>query len=78
MENNYDTLDLDSLTLLYEQAENKLRSTLLAGASWEIVAELRKTATELAITIHKRLYALSSKLNPAESRQTSNDERKAP
>ncbi len=45
--------DLSTLLAMYDQEVKKLENMLLEGKSWEEVQQMRRTITELAITIHK-------------------------
>lgn len=78
MENNYNALDLDTLALLYEREETQLKRILLEGASWEVIAELRKKVTDLAALLHQKLYAVQKNFHPAEHNRSRTENTTAP
>ncbi|HUC82062.1 MAG TPA: hypothetical protein VMR70_14255 [Flavisolibacter sp.] len=51
-------LDVDKLRMLHREEERQLEEKLLAGVTWEELAEERKRIGELSTIIYK-------KLNPA-------------
>lgn len=64
MENNqWEVYDLDTLKSLYEKEEADLTDSLLKGVSWESLRDQRRSVTELAIVIHKKMTNTG---NPAE------------
>jgi hypothetical protein len=76
MENNLNTLDIDTLKRMHQSASFRMQSALLGGASWDEVKDHREMVTELAIAIHKKQPSYF--LNPAESPQSRRDESAAP
>lgn len=61
---NWGEMDVDALRHAYELEASKLKTALLNGASWEEMKDQRKTVTELAIALHKKINTSD---NPAES-----------
>ena len=59
-------IDLEKLRALYEEENRHLEERLLAGASWEELAEERKRIGELSTIIYKRSNP-SHFGNPAEN-----------
>ena len=64
MEMNWSEMDLDALREIYDKESAKLKTSLLGGSSWEEMKDQRKTVTELAIALHKKMHISG---NPAES-----------
>jgi hypothetical protein len=64
MEMNWSEMDLDALREMYDRESAKLKASLLGGSSWDEMKDQRKTVTELAIALHKKINISS---NPAES-----------
>lgn len=60
MEINLDYLDLPTLEAFYTQEEERLKAYLLAGRSWQSLAEERQLVTKLAMTIHQRRFPSQS------------------
>ncbi|MDB5251292.1 MAG: hypothetical protein JWP27_461 [Flaviaesturariibacter sp.] len=65
MEDNLNSLELDTLKRMHQSAAFRMQAALLSGSSWEDVREHREMVTELAIAIHRKEPAYF--LNPAES-----------
>jgi hypothetical protein len=64
MENNqWEAYDLGTLKSLYEKEKADLTDSLLKGVSWESLRDQRRSVTELAIVIHKKMTNTG---NPAE------------
>jgi hypothetical protein len=61
---NWNELDLETLKANYEQESMNLKTALLQGTSWEELRDQRKTLTDLAIALHKKMHSSD---NPAES-----------
>ena len=64
MDTNWGDMDMDALREVYDKESAKLKTSLLSGSSWDDMKDQRKTVTELAIALHKKMHTTS---NPAES-----------
>jgi hypothetical protein len=62
MNNEFESLSIDSLKALLVTHQTELEKALLDGVTWQKAQKKRKLVTELSILIHKRSCA-----NPAES-----------
>jgi hypothetical protein len=58
-DNKLSTVHLEVLKSMYAREERRLSEALIGGASWEAVREQRRTVTDIAAAIHKRLYPTS-------------------
>ena len=64
MDMNWGEMDVEALREIYDKESAKLKTSLLSGSSWDDMKDQRKTVTELAIALHKKMHTSS---NPAES-----------
>jgi hypothetical protein len=64
MENELTRLDLDTLKHMYAGEADKLKTSLLNGATWEEVQEYRHRVTRLEAALYHKIR--SGNLNPAE------------
>jgi hypothetical protein len=60
MTQDLSALSLESLQQLYAEEDARLASSLLKGASWEELRELRIVVTCLAKEIHHRKFPIKS------------------
>jgi hypothetical protein len=66
MENELTRLDLETLKHMYAGEADKLKTSLLNGATWEEVQEYRHRVTRLEAALYYKIR--TGNLNPAEFR----------
>jgi hypothetical protein len=64
MDNELTRLDLDTLKNMYAGEADKLKTSLLNGATWEEVQEYRHRVIRLEAALYQKIR--SGNLNPAE------------